>query len=910
MANVQRSFDSSPALLIYSSGLIQTLEGIPYSIAYQYSRRPQISLKSTTINGYIPMSLKEEDSKPSAKHADGTQPNETSPDRHTVPDDRRSSFGFERVVACNADTSCSVVAGVEDDSSKELDWVLTNYDTKNSEPQSLEEELKRLQALRSYLILDSEREHQFERLTALASRIFKVPIALVSLVDLGRQWFMSNRGLGDVRETPRDQAFCSHAIISKEDILTIKDAKLDPRFANNPLVTGPPYIRFYAGAPLETPEGYKLGTFCIIDTKPWPNGLDFDRKQNLRELAGLVVEVLVARRRKRERELEKNAQLVACTAHDLLTPLSGIELSLHLLNEDQDFQQKIAQSHLLGMKNVEMCSEIIQEVCTSVRATYTETKSSFEQSLMTSRLERVNINSLVHRLYKVMEPVEKEVPLMITVDDNVPQEIITDPSKVFRGALNYLTVACQRTKNGMIALRFFVKNGADDEKRSLLFVTCEDTAPAVKLNVYEHLFKPPTTGVPLFEEEFDKKDRKSKRYHLELCLFSVACEMNVVGGEYGFRPRSEDDKGCQKHDKESGIVSGSVFWFCIPCSEWKVDDSEESIDLEGTFDSKMHSSITRQDAAMFEQSISGSALLERKKRALVIEDSNVVRKMLTKILTKLDYDVAQADNGMEGLEKLKSSLFDLTLCDFLMPIMDGLDCVQQYRDWEKYHRPWIRQRIVGISAHATSGDVERGMKVGMDDYRNKPVTFKVLSELIECKEQLEMSNRLDEVERRETSMRNTAEGDSATNSESRTATLLNGRPCTCLVITPKSEDEHSKLMQHLIKSAGWQSTVACSEEEALTWLKMRMWDLVLVDEAFSTSISAFREWESKKRKTPQKSVTLMTETVDVCMARHTTPPEGVDALAAKPMSLSFLDKLLHRTFFALNEATTTRTSGR
>ena len=90
-----------------------------------------------------------------------------------------------------------------------MDWVLPHYDAATTEPQSMSDELNRLQALRKYLVLDSEREEAFERITALASRIFDVPIALVSLVDLGRQWFMSNRGLGDVRETPRKMAFCS-----------------------------------------------------------------------------------------------------------------------------------------------------------------------------------------------------------------------------------------------------------------------------------------------------------------------------------------------------------------------------------------------------------------------------------------------------------------------------------------------------------------------------------------------------------------------------------------------------------------------------------------------------------------------------------------------------------------------------
>jgi len=90
-----------------------------------------------------------------------------------------------------------------------LDWVLPKFDAATTEPQSMDQELQRLQALRKYLILDSEREQAFERITSLAARIFDVPIALVSLVDVGRQWFMSNHGLGDVRETPRKMAFCS-----------------------------------------------------------------------------------------------------------------------------------------------------------------------------------------------------------------------------------------------------------------------------------------------------------------------------------------------------------------------------------------------------------------------------------------------------------------------------------------------------------------------------------------------------------------------------------------------------------------------------------------------------------------------------------------------------------------------------
>ena len=200
----------------------------------------------------------------------------------------------------------------EDAYSRDLDWVLPAYDPETTNVQSMREELKRLQVLKSYALLDSEREQVFERITGLASRLFKVPIALVSLVDLGRQWFMSNRGLGDVRETPRNVAFCAHAIMLKQKVLVVPDASKDFRFRDNPLVTGPPNIRFYAGAPLICAEGYKLGTLCIISDEVRPQGLTQEEQDTLMELAELVVDAM-SNRRKDILRAETPAQLIAYT---------------------------------------------------------------------------------------------------------------------------------------------------------------------------------------------------------------------------------------------------------------------------------------------------------------------------------------------------------------------------------------------------------------------------------------------------------------------------------------------------------------------------------------------------------------------------------------------------------------------
>jgi phosphoribosyl 1,2-cyclic phosphodiesterase/DNA-binding response OmpR family regulator len=153
-----------------------------------------------------------------------------------------------------------------------------------------ENETARLAALEELEILDTTPEERFDRIVRIASEAFEVPIVLVSLVDRDRQWFKSCIGL-NVKETPRDMAFCAHAIL-KDEVLIVPDAFLDPRFADNPLVTGEPHVRFYAGCPLKLPDGNFMGTLCLIDTQP--RQLD-DRKINLLRDLGKLTEIELSR---------------------------------------------------------------------------------------------------------------------------------------------------------------------------------------------------------------------------------------------------------------------------------------------------------------------------------------------------------------------------------------------------------------------------------------------------------------------------------------------------------------------------------------------------------------------------------------------------------------------------------------
>ena len=153
-------------------------------------------------------------------------------------------------------------------------------------------EAQRLAALREYRILDTAAEQSYDDITALAAYLCDVPITMVSLVDESRQWFKSKLGLNQ-RETPRDVAFCAHAILQSEPLI-VRDALKDIRFADSALVTRSPHIRFYAGFPLASPEGFALGTLCAIDRKP--RQLSAEQKRAMQALSRQVMALLELRR--------------------------------------------------------------------------------------------------------------------------------------------------------------------------------------------------------------------------------------------------------------------------------------------------------------------------------------------------------------------------------------------------------------------------------------------------------------------------------------------------------------------------------------------------------------------------------------------------------------------------------------
>ncbi len=206
-------------------------------------------------------------------------------------------------------------------------------------PQKHIRESERLEELYSYSVLDTLSEREYDELTSIASEICGTPISLISLVDKERQWFKSHHGL-EVSETPREFAFCAHAINGEGDIFVVEDARQDQRFSDNPLVENDPNVVFYAGVKLSGYDGLPLGTLCVIDHKP---GKLTDKQQGaLRALSNQVMQLLDLRRtnlkldESRKKLKEKNEQLerfAALAAHDLKTPLGQISGMASLFTE-------------------------------------------------------------------------------------------------------------------------------------------------------------------------------------------------------------------------------------------------------------------------------------------------------------------------------------------------------------------------------------------------------------------------------------------------------------------------------------------------------------------------------------------------------------------------------------------------
>ncbi|QLH37672.1 MAG: GAF domain-containing protein [Parachlamydiaceae bacterium] len=199
------------------------------------------------------------------------------------------------------------------------------------EPQTPFNEEERMELIRQLDILDTDAEEIYDGITYLASMACNKPVSTITIIDRHRQWFKSIVGANE-KENPRIYSFCAHAILGNE-ILEVKDSQLDERFKDNPLVTGDPHVRYYAGAPIELKDGLRVGTLCVIDHKP--NKLSDEQLKILRFLSLQVTKLLELRLKVKEVEIlrENDRNLVSMLTHELRNPLTSVSGYLSMINQ-------------------------------------------------------------------------------------------------------------------------------------------------------------------------------------------------------------------------------------------------------------------------------------------------------------------------------------------------------------------------------------------------------------------------------------------------------------------------------------------------------------------------------------------------------------------------------------------------
>ena len=556
-------------------------------------------------------------------------------------------------------------------------------------------ETARLAALRAYHVLDTSAEEEFDDLTQLASRLCCAPIALVSLIDQDRQWFKSRVGL-DVTETPRDLAFCAHAIMGDET-LVIPDATKDERFANNPLVTSDPNIRFYAGMPLMTPSGHAVGTLCVIDRVP--RTLTEDQMDTLKVLGRQVVTQLELRlscrtlaialaeqeeagRRLRESKQALTAALavaqaatnaksnfLAAMSHEIRTPMNGIMgiaellLDMGLTEEQRDFVETLHHS-------ADLLLTILNDILDF---------SKIEAGHLDVESVPFDLRRTIHETHDLLATKAAAKGLMLShqYPDDRPDWFRGDPTRIRQVVMNLIGNAVKFTTTGSVTVVTRIEPCPEGRWHLRLAVT--DTGIGIPASAHPTLFR-------RFTQVDSSTTRKFGGTGLGLAISKQLVEL--MGGTMGL-------------DSTEGM--GSTFWFELPLAINEVLPAPTT----------PPPAATTVPAAGF-----GGT------RVLLVDDNPVNLKVAGRMLENLDCAVVTALNGIQAIDRIGQERFDVVFMDCQMPEMDGYEATTRLR------QTGVRTPIVAMTANALVGDRIVCLAAGMDDYVAKPIKVSALREML------------------------------------------------------------------------------------------------------------------------------------------------------------------------------------
>ena len=473
---------------------------------------------------------------------------------------------------------------------------------------SSENEKERLASLRSYQILDTDPTPNFDRQTALLKKLLDVEFALVSLVDEKRQWFKSACGI-DVRETPRQEAFCAHAILEKS-VLVVLDALKDGRFKNNPLVRTEPHIRFYAGYPLINSEGHVLGTLCAIGTKS-RDSFEDDHFEVLETLAKIVMDELELHRHAIElkKMVEQRSLYVAQMSHEIRTPLNGVLGMASLLGEELTKREQVEKLNVL-----ENSAKILTSMVNNILDF-----SKIEAGEVELDCAPLNLIDLVKSSCSVLEMSarDKGIEISLEASQQLPNSVLLDEVKVRQILLNLLSNAIKFTETGMVSVLLEYKR-----ENSLAQLIVKDTGIGIEKEKLKRIFE-------LFAQA--GADIVRKYGGTGLGLHIVKEFVDALGGTI---------------DVRSELGTGSEFRVLIPAPLASSSDTEneQAEKVEHTDYSKL--------------------------KVCVVEDHPTNQIVVTGMLKKYNVQASCFASAEEALENLKQEHFDLYLTDCQLPGMD------------------------------------------------------------------------------------------------------------------------------------------------------------------------------------------------------------------------------------------------
>ena len=557
-------------------------------------------------------------------------------------------------------------------------------------------DVARVAALRALGILDTPPEPNYDDLTRLAAQICQVPIALISLVDADRQWFKARVGL-DPAETPRELSFCAHAIAEPQtDVFVVPDASADPRFAANALVTGAPHIRFYAGTPLVTHDGWALGTLCVIDRVP--RQLTPDQLHALTTLRRHILDALELRRiiarqntviadldetrrhldvarRTAEEATRAKAEFLATMSHEIRTPMNAV-IGMTTLLRDTPLSPAQRDSVDVIQSSGEHLLTVINDILDFSKITSGKlTLESVPFSLPACVAAAVRL--------LVARATEKKVAIRSTLAPGTPETIVGDVTRLRQILVNLLSNAVKFTDRGAITVDVSAR-AQPDGSSELTFRVC-DTGIGIPAARLPHLFQ-------RFEQADSSTTRTFGGSGLGLVISRHLAELQ--GGKLW---------------AESTPGVGSVFHFTIltrPAAA-RLPTPPPPAFATSEFDPQFAS---RHPA-----------------RILVAEDNPVNQKVLGRMLEKLGYLPAYAADGLAALAALRATPFDLVLMDIEMPGMDGPAATRALRA----EFPAARQPgVIAVTAHALADSRETFLSAGLDEILTKPIRLPELTALL------------------------------------------------------------------------------------------------------------------------------------------------------------------------------------